>query len=453
MAYSLDRSIYAGFGVTLPILLWDALRIAVPIWLGVRIIPDMRWAWLAAAAIAVLMESTLSSVFPWRLGYLQSQYLWTYQAADIFGPSWSTLTAFAHAGLNQILFVTLFGWFKVPRQADTGGFSVRKDASFYRIMPVMSVCTLNLAYSVFALAHWQARLSSDANEIIRVGLLQVDPSFVESRDTAQQRTDAMLGKVDLVFWPESSAGTYATDLYDLSTIESIFQKSQDPERGKLLWPNSFCPLIAGGKTYVGDRENPVATYVSAMLVNEHQQLTDRYHKRYLMPFGEFIPGASLFPQWKELFEMADSIAQGKVGNVLKPNASIRVGAMLCYEDMMPAAAESFIDNEANLLACLIDGSSFDSATTLRQHRKLAQFRAVEHRRYLLRCAATGETCVIAPTGQVVARLPPQQDGTLVTDVSLIEDRTVYSRTRGVFPLIMLFTLGLLDQLGRRRKLS
>jgi apolipoprotein N-acyltransferase len=109
--------------------------------------------------------------------------------------------------------------------------------------------------------------------------------------------------------------------------------------------------------------------------------------------------------------------------------------MLCYEDMVPSAAESLADNGANVLLSLINGSSFKATLTLLQHRLLAQLRAVENRRCLLRCAATGETCVVSPLGTIPARLPLHVEDVLVAEVPLINTRTVASRIGQTFPLL------------------
>jgi apolipoprotein N-acyltransferase len=52
----------------------------------------------------------------------------------------------------------------------------------------------------------------------------------------------------------------------------------------------------------------------------------------------------------------------------------------------------------------------------------------------MRCAATGETCVISPMGAVTASLPPHARGALVVDVPLLESTTLACRIGPTFPL-------------------
>ena len=69
---------------------------------------------------------------------------------------------------------------------------------------------------------------------------------------------------------------------------------------------------------------------------------------------------------------------------------------------------------------LIHGASFTNPLTLRQHRLLAQQRAIECRRCLVRCSSTGETCVIDAAGRIVSRLPLGGEGVLEVEVPLLE---------------------------------
>jgi apolipoprotein N-acyltransferase len=109
--------------------------------------------------------------------------------------------------------------------------------------------------------------------------------------------------------------------------------------------------------------------------------------------------------------------------------------MLCYEDMVPQAAREMVLNDANLLVSLANGSAFESHFTLYQHRLISHLRAIECRRYFLRCAATGETCVINPLGEIESRLPMQTDGALVSEVGLMEGKTIYSQFPWILPIL------------------
>lgn len=95
----------------------------------------------------------------------------------------------------------------------------------------------------------------------------------------------------------------------------------------------------------------------------------------------------------------------------------------------------------DVLVSLINGSSFDSPYTLWQHRMLSQMRALETRRYFIRCAATGETCIISPLGEIESRLPVQQEGTLIGSVKRLTPPTMF--VRFPYSATLVASLGLL----------
>lgn len=173
---------------------------------------------------------------------------------------------------------------------------------------------------------------------------------------------------------------------------------------------------------------------SAILIDTAEAILGRSHKRHLMPFGESVPGGDLWPAIRLHFPMQDEFTPAAEARVLGWNRGPRIGVLLCYEDMIPAAARGLVDRSADVLVSLINGSAFTDPLTLAQHRLLAQLRAVECRRSLVRCAATGETCVVSPLGIVAAALPPDVREVLVADVPLLEQVTLACRIGPAFPL-------------------
>jgi apolipoprotein N-acyltransferase len=210
-----------------------------------------------------------------------------------------------------------------------------------------------------------------------------------------------------------------------------------------------CPLLFGGKIYTGHPEKPRALHQSAILIDTSETILGCYHKRHLMPFGEYVPGSDLYPDIRLHFSMQDEFTPGAEARVLTWDQGPRLGVMLCYEDMIPSAARTLVHESADVLVSLINGSAFTEPLTLAQHRLLSQLRAVECRRSLVRCAATGETCVISPTGEVTASLPLRARDALVTDVPLLETTTLACRIGLAFPLACGAAAAVLAFLSRR----
>ncbi len=103
------------------------------------------------------------------------------------------------------------------------------------------------------------------------------------------------------------------------------------------------------------------------------------------------------------------------------------GAMPINSKHQPTSAIDMTNHGADVLVCLINGSAFQSRYPLLQHRLLAQLRAVECRKAFLRCAATGETCLITTIGVKADSLALQEPGTLVVHAPLLPGQTVYTQ--------------------------
>lgn len=445
LAYAMNTSDGIGYAIAAPIMLWDGIRLALPFWCAARLARDPLAAWLPAGLVAVVAEWLLPSVFPWKLGYSQIAWAPLVQAADLFGPEVTTFTLFALAGV--IVWILHAAW---------EALAARSLSTPVRLPPATLLAVVvtggNALYGWSSIAAWE-RAAAAAPQV-RLALVQSNPEDAGGLDGLRGLT--MRGwstpdhGLDLVCWPECSAGSYEDTLDSLTDPEEVLKRSRDPQRGMRPLERYECPLLCGGKVFSGYPERPTALHQSALLIDAHHAITGRYHKRHLMPFGEYVPGEDWFPDVKRYFPMQDDLTAGREATVLATGSGARLGVMLCYEDMIPEAARSLVAEGASVLVSLINGAAFTEPLTLAQHRLLAQLRAVENRRVLVRCAATGETCVISPTGRIGARLPVHVQDSLVATVPLLESRTLYSRTGDVFPL---FCAAGLVFLVRRRQAS
>jgi apolipoprotein N-acyltransferase len=144
--------------------------------------------------------------------------------------------------------------------------------------------------------------------------------------------------------------------------------------------------------------------------------TQRYRKSHLVPFGEFIPLRPLLaPVVQALAIPLTDFARGEVTQRPLAVAGQKVAVNICYED---AFGEEIIRQlpEATLLVNVSNVAWFGDSIAPMQHLQIAQMRAIETGRHMLRATNTGMTAVIDPRGAVVSIAPTFQTATVEASI-------------------------------------
>lgn len=91
---------------------------------------------------------------------------------------------------------------------------------------------------------------------------------------------------------------------------------------------------------------------------------------------------------------------------------------------------------AEAIAILTSDAWAEGSFEVRQHSTTAALRAVEARRYVCRAAATGQTAIYDPYGEMVDQVPIGQQGVITGEVEARSRLSVYHRL-GDAPLLVL----------------
>lgn len=173
-----------------------------------------------------------------------------------------------------------------------------------------------------------------------------------------------------------------------------------------------------------------------------------YRKVHLVPFGEFIPlRALLAPIVESMAIPLTDFSRGAPTQRPLAVAGQRVAVNICYEDVF---GEEIIRQlpEATLLVNVSNVAWFGDSIAPRQHLQIAQMRAIETGRPMLRATNTGMTAVIAPNGRVTRVAPTFRTDTLDAEVRGHTGATPYVRF-GNAPALGLAALFLLAGFIRR----
>jgi apolipoprotein N-acyltransferase len=95
--------------------------------------------------------------------------------------------------------------------------------------------------------------------------------------------------------------------------------------------------------------------------------------------------------------------------------------------MYPRYAREMARAGANLLVTQSNDAWFQSRAAMEQHLAAVVLRAIENRRDVVRSTTTGVTCLVDAKGRVFARAPLRVPGSVVDNIQLLQEKTLYTR--------------------------
>ena len=161
---------------------------------------------------------------------------------------------------------------------------------------------------------------------------------------------------------------------------------------------------------------------------------DRYYKRHLVPFGEFLPFKSVLRPLIDWFEVPMSdFTRGGAERPLLTVGPHRVGVSICYEDIFAEEVRQALPEAAYLINVSNDAWFGDSLAP-HQHLEFARLRALENARPLVRATNTGISAIIDHRGRVLESIPSFVRGTVAAEIQPRQGATPFSHVGAALPL-------------------
>lgn len=363
----------------------------------------------------VLVEVFWPRVFPWYFAHSQTGFTSFLQAAELGGaPLVSCVFVAGCVGISQLI-------------------SSNKSASFQaEIMMVIVFLCSTLGFLRKSHVELQIAESHQPNAI-QIGVVQIDPSYTESTEKMRREIDKFSQGTDLIVLPESTLGTYSSEIQSLDQITRGIRVARAPFINVEPLQGLRSDLLVGGKSFAPGAAEEGPYQQTAFVIGHDGGIRSRYFKRYLLPIGEYAPLESLFPQFHDWVQLGHYIKAGESAAPVELSSGAKIGVLVCYEDTVADASRTTVAEGAEVLVCIINGSAFESPVALEQHRRLSMLRAVENRRPFLRCAATGASCYISPTGEQLRSLPHFTEGSFQASVARLNRLTIYTQVGYLFP--------------------
>lgn len=238
--------------------------------------------------------------------------------------------------------------------------------------------------------------------------------------------EAAAAGAELTIWPESATPFYF-DEEPLSASEL-----------RQLVNETRVPILFG--TDEIEPGSPPRYYNSAFMLNSDGATAAVYRKIFLVPFGEYVPFGQLLTFVAPLVEAVAAFSPGGRVTML-PVKGHMISTAICYEVVYPHLIRDGVREGSELLTTITNDAWYGHTSAPHQHFALATMRAIEQGRYLARAANTGISGIVDPYGRVLARSSLFETTTLMGEVRLLQERTIYARIGDVTAqLAVLLTL-------------
>ncbi len=415
-----------------------ALRV-LPISLQVLFVPAV---WVSLE----YLRSRLLSGFPWALlGYSQYLNLPVIQIADITG-AWgvSFLVMMVNVGIYSVLGSRLRSK-RAPAQFRLApgviGGRAKGRITFGGILRrqgIVLIClAVTLGYGYFKLYSIH---NSKNSSLLKVAVVQGNiPQElkwdIRSREPIINKyielTAAVISrKPDLIIWPEAALPVVPEE------EQLYFERVSDFVKGIKI------PLLLGAVTL----ENG-SYYNSALLLSADGQVSQKYHKLHLVPFGEYIPLRKALPFLASIVPIGD-INSGREYTVFSLPHLVtgnHFSVLICFEDLFPELSRVFVQKGARFLVVMTNDAWFGKSSAAHQHCAASVLRAVETRRPVVRSANTGISGFIDPAGKISSLVMDSAgesrfiDGCLTREVAAgAQHMSFYTRAGDVFVVVCIF---------------
>lgn len=244
-------------------------------------------------------------------------------------------------------------------------------------------------------------------------------------EIARQVRSGAVKQPDMVILPENASDL---DAYDNPAAASrIGEAARDID----------APLLIGITKYA---DGGSQREIRSVVWEPETGAGDYYTKRYLVPFGEYIPFREVItPYVSRLEQVTSDAVPGKKPGKLNLNGT-SVAASICFDVVFDRPVRESVAAGGQILVIPTNNANYNFTGQPDQQLAITQLRAVEHGRPAVVAATSGISAVVAADGTVTYRSSEAEPETHVTDLPAMTGKTLATRL-GAFPEAALGALG------------
>ena len=389
----------------------------------------------------LLLFPALWTGFEWLRGLGSYGFPWLWAGySQTEGPLFALAPSIGALGLSYVL-ILIAGGIALALQ--------RKPFALIVIAPIVAAVT------------WLSPMLSDIHETgksFKLAMVQGNipqstkwqpealwPTMIKYMDLTRDNFDA-----DVIIWPEAAVPAPQID-------PNVAQFLATANQAATLNNSAIITGIIG----LNDSE-----FYNQMIVLGNSQMKqqshgdyavngdNQYKKHHLLPIGEFVPLQTLLRPIAPLFNLPmSSFTRGAYVQPDLKALGFHFTTAICYEIAFPEQVRANLKANSDVLLTVSNDAWFGKSIGPLQHMQIAQMRALELGRPLVRATNNGVTAVVDQHGKITSKLPQFETGVLRADIKLVKGETVFYRF-GQWPILALcgfmLIIGLIRKLIVRR---
>ena len=169
---------------------------------------------------------------------------------------------------------------------------------------------------------------------------------------------------------------------------------------------------------------------NSALITDGTERTEIFHKSKLVVAVEHTPYPAIFCRIDDLLGgvMGRCVGQDEISLLHVKGTDgqeIPIGCAVCYESVYGEYYTGYIRKGAKAMTIITNDAWWGDTPGYRQHLSYASLRAIETRRAIARCANTGISAIISPSGEITQPTPWWEPAVIEGSVPLRDDITFF----------------------------
>ncbi len=375
--------------------------------------------------------------WPWLiLGNSFARSIWAIQWYEFTGTLGGSLWIWASN-------LSIFGLLVSLSDGSWHTFNPKAKAASLIWIPLLLSCPFIISYAIAN--RYQNAMDGDSRIETLIVQPNIDPYNKFERLSQSQQNEILLTLIDssinsrkgdstaaplLIVAPETFTGDITVGNYERSrTWNRFISFLRD-------YPNVNLLFGASSYEYIQSALPPSKTarklgqsqwyesHNSALMVDGSAR-TEIFHKSKLVVAVEMTPYPGIFCKIDDMLGgvMGRCVGQPEISILNAGNTP--VGCAVCYESVYGEYYTGYIRKGAKAMTIITNDAWWGDTPGYKQHLSYASLRAIETRRAIARCANTGISAIISPSGEIVKETNWWEPAILRGSLPLRDDMTFF----------------------------